>query len=65
MFTFEILAPLFNLEGHNLNTPISGVAVDTRLLKEGDLFFALPGARENGEKYLSVAQEKKKPVQQL
>jgi UDP-N-acetylmuramoyl-tripeptide--D-alanyl-D-alanine ligase len=59
MFTFEILAPLFNLEGHNLNTPISGVAVDTRLLKEGDLFFALPGARENGEKYLSVAQEKK------
>ncbi|HEV8051181.1 MAG TPA: UDP-N-acetylmuramoyl-tripeptide--D-alanyl-D-alanine ligase [Parachlamydiaceae bacterium] len=33
----------------------SGVAVDTRLLQSGDLFFALPGAKVDGHLFLQTA----------
>lgn len=36
---------------------VTGVAVDTRLLKEGGLFVALRGARVDGHDYLAEAQE--------
>lgn len=32
-----------------------GVAVDSRLLKQGDLFFALPGAKADGHSFLEIA----------
>lgn len=33
----------------------SGVAVDTRLLRPGDLFFALPGAQRDGHSFIGAA----------
>ncbi|PID83066.1 MAG: hypothetical protein CSB15_00055 [Clostridiales bacterium] len=39
----------------NFDFEPKGVCVDSRKIKEGDLFFALKGERENGEKYLEDA----------
>lgn len=36
----------------------SKVAVDTRLLQEGDLFFALPGAQVDGHSFIEIAASK-------
>ncbi|MDO4772587.1 MAG: UDP-N-acetylmuramoyl-tripeptide--D-alanyl-D-alanine ligase [Bacillota bacterium] len=36
---------------------ISGVAVDSRLVSPGNVFFALQGSKENGEKYIKNAIE--------
>lgn len=44
------------LQGHKKICP-RGAAIDTRKLKEGDLFFALPGSKTNGHVYLEEAQE--------
>jgi UDP-N-acetylmuramoyl-tripeptide--D-alanyl-D-alanine ligase len=38
-----------------LHIIVSGVSVDSRLLKPGDLFFALPGERVDGHSYLKEA----------
>jgi UDP-N-acetylmuramoyl-tripeptide--D-alanyl-D-alanine ligase len=38
--------------------PINGVSVDSRLVKKGDLFFALPGAQVDGHQFLSEAAAK-------
>lgn len=35
------------------SVPILGVAVDSRLVKSGDLFFALPGAQSDGHAHLA------------
>lgn len=40
------------------NQSISGFAVDTRLLKENELFFALPGAKMHGCQFLEEAAKK-------
>lgn len=37
------------------STPISGAAVDSRNVKPGNLFFALPGAKTDGHNFLSQA----------
>lgn len=34
------------------STPVTGVAVDSRLLQPGQLFFAIPGAQTDGHHYL-------------
>lgn len=39
------------------DVPIAGVAVDTRLLKRGDVFFALPGANTDGHQFIEAAAE--------
>ncbi len=36
---------------------VSGIAIDSRLVKEGNIFFALQGENENGEKYIEKAFE--------
>lgn len=40
------------------NQPISGFAVDSRLLKPKELFFALPGAKVHGTQFLEEAAKK-------
>lgn len=42
--------------------PIHGAAVDSRLLKQGDLFFALPGAKVDGHSFLGEAAAKGVPA---
>lgn len=34
---------------------VSGLAIDSRHVRAGDLFFALPGSRDHGERYISHA----------
>ncbi len=40
------------------NRPLFGAAIDTRLLKPGELFFALRGSRTDGHAFLSHARDK-------
>ncbi len=41
-----------------LNLKVTGLSSDTRNLKKGDLFFALKGTQNNGEKYINEAVKK-------
>lgn len=45
------------LQGEGKVCPL-GAAIDTRKLKKGDLFFALPGTKTDGHSFLKEAQEK-------
>ena len=38
-----------------INIEVKGLSSDTRKLKKGDLFFALKGSQNNGEKFISNA----------
>ena len=40
------------------NTKVTGLSSDTRKLKKGDLFFALKGSQNNGEKFINEALKK-------
>ena len=40
------------------NTKVIGLSSDTRKLKKGDLFFALKGSQNNGEKFINEALKK-------
>ena len=44
------------------NPFVQGVCVDSRLLEEGNLFFALPGAQTDGHQYLAEAAFKGAPA---
>jgi UDP-N-acetylmuramoyl-L-alanyl-D-glutamate--2,6-diaminopimelate ligase len=46
--------PLTRLNG-SPETPVLGLAQDSRRLRPGDLFFALPGARTDGNRYAESA----------
>lgn len=52
--TLAQAAELMGIASHS-HRPLEGVAVDSRLVKPGDLFFALPGNRTNGHTFLSQA----------
>ena len=41
-----------------LNIEVKGLSSDTRKLKKGDLFFALKGSQNNGEKFINQALKK-------
>ena len=41
-----------------LKTKVKGLSSDTRTLKKGDLFFALKGSQNNGEKFINKALKK-------
>ncbi|MCH9627419.1 MAG: UDP-N-acetylmuramoyl-tripeptide--D-alanyl-D-alanine ligase [Chlamydiales bacterium] len=49
--SFSTLAQLLDLN-HTNQTLVKGVAIDSRKVKPGDLFFALPGNRVDGHDYL-------------
>ena len=51
---FNALAKRFGLH-HSGQTLVTGVAIDSRKLKPGDLFFALPGSRVDGHEFLEKA----------
>ena len=40
-----------------MNIPITNLAFDSRDVKEGSLFFALPGTHQNGNDFISEALE--------
>ena len=52
--SFSALAKLLGLE-HSCQSLIHGVAIDSRQVKSGDLFFALPGNRVDGHAFLQEA----------
>lgn len=56
--TLALAAQLLNSSGNYPHLPIQGYSVDSRLLKTGDLFFALKGERVDGHAYLKEAKEK-------
>ena len=47
-----------NLKEENANIEVSGVCCDTRVIKEGEAFFAMAGTRESGEGYAAEAAKK-------
>ncbi len=53
-YSLRYLANLMNLAFDD-DIPITGVCVDSRLAKPGDLFFALPGAKVDGHQFISEA----------
>ena len=40
------------------NIEVKGLSSDTRKLKKGDLFFALKGSQNNGQKFINEALKK-------
>lgn len=42
-----------NENGNDLNVEISGIVSDSRLVKSGDVFFAVKGERFDGNDYTS------------
>lgn len=57
MLSFPEAAALLgaSLEFPNPSSVLSGASIDTRTLQKGNLFVALPGAREDGHCYLAEA----------
>lgn len=51
------LAKILSLETSS-QALVKGVSIDSRLVKEGDLFFALPGKRVDGHNFISEAVSK-------
>ena len=48
---FKVIAHLLD-QPHNSKVVVRGVAIDSRNVQEGDLFFALPGDRADGHTFL-------------
>ncbi len=46
------------LYGGGADTRIGGIAYDSRLVREGDLFVAIPGKKENGARFIGQAVER-------
>src|SRR5688572_13034194 len=40
---------------HGADVPVAGLAVDSRAVRPGDLFVALPGTRDDGVRYVADA----------
>jgi alanine racemase len=55
----EVLAALLlgELQAPSPLSPIRGVAIDSRRVRPGDLFFALPGRHADGHRFLAAALE--------
>lgn len=55
----ELLAAVSPVEVYgNIEIAVSGIAYDSRLVRPGDLFVALPGRRRDGNAYIRQALEK-------
>ena len=54
-FKLSALAQQLNGHLHGEDLAIRGVGIDTRTLKQGDLFVAIEGARFDGHNYLGEA----------
>jgi len=52
--SLQEISHLLKITAH-YNVRIEGVAVDSRLIRPGDLFFALPGAKVDGHAFLAQA----------
>src|SRR5262249_4732146 len=49
------LGELLELTGHEANVEVGGIAVDSRRVRPGDVFFALAGARTDGRLHVTEA----------
>lgn len=58
LMTMAQIAHVLNCKGFFSSQFIQGYCVDSRLLREGEIFFALKGQRVNGHVYLQEAQRK-------
>lgn len=56
--TLAQVAHTLRCEGFFPSLPIQGYCIDSRLIKAGELFFALKGARVDGHAYLQEIQQK-------
>lgn len=54
-FTYKDIQKLGTSQNVNADWRGDGVSIDTRTLKPGDVFFALPGAQQDGHAYLGEA----------
>lgn len=59
LYTFGEMKQLLNakIENINLNNFVRGFSIDSRTLKEGDLFFCIQGENTDGHHYISQALE--------
>jgi len=55
--SLRTLASELGGELHGADAPVSGAAIDSRRLRPGDLFVALPGARHDGHAFVAAARE--------
>ncbi len=60
LYTFGEMKQLLNANAENIfaNSPVRGFSIDSRTLKEGDLFFCISGENTDGHRYISQAMEK-------
>ena len=60
MKLFELIPKeeILNLHEITENSDVCGVCCDTRVIKEGEAFFAMSGSRESGEAYAAEAAKK-------
>jgi UDP-N-acetylmuramoyl-L-alanyl-D-glutamate--2,6-diaminopimelate ligase len=60
MKLFELIPEneFLNLKDEYANIEVSGVCCDTRVLREGEAFFAMAGTKESGEAYAAEAAKK-------
>lgn len=58
-WTLAQVAYLMQQQHSGTNAAVTGFSVDTRLLKDGNIFFALSGANVDGHSYLAEAAAKK------
>ena len=55
---FEIMEGIEYTLKSGQDTPVSGIAYDSRTLQEGDVYFALTGGTCDGEEFMDAAIEK-------
>ena len=60
LYTFGEMKQLLNANTENIseNNLVKGFSIDSRTLKDGDLFFCIKGENTDGHHYISQALEK-------
>ncbi len=58
MWTSKEIEQALNISGISLSQPCTGISIDSRTVKKGDLFFALRGENSDGHFYVSEALHK-------
>ncbi|MBT6207198.1 MAG: hypothetical protein HOI53_04160, partial [Francisellaceae bacterium] len=51
----EVLESVFPGVADKIDSPVHGVAIDSRMVKEGEIFFAIIGGNNDGHVYIKQA----------